>query len=144
MTLTATTTRKRWILGTLIALAVGVTAVLLATQPGTSAAPAQTLTVKIRGNLGGTVYADGEVHHLEAYDGTDSLVVTARKTVSVEVTSTGVPPGCSIEDQAGNSLNSQIGAEPHLVQQTQLEGYGPAHVYEAPSWETANCSIDLK
>jgi len=143
MTVTAPTSRKTWIVGVILAVAACVIAVLLATQPGTSA-PAQTLTVKIRGNLGGSVSADGEMHHLTAYDGTDSLVVTARKTVTVEATSTGVPPGCSIEDPAGRVLASQIGAAPHQAMQTQIQSDGSGRVYEAPSWETATCTFDLK
>lgn len=124
------------------ALAGLIVTIIFVSQPEPTAAP-QAIKVSIVGNLGGTVYADGQVTPLKAYDGTDGITVMASKSVRVTVNSTGAAPSCRIADSTGKNLDDQTGAAPHVVPQTLTTGYGPAQSVDAPTWETVSCSATL-
>jgi hypothetical protein len=136
--------RRGAILGAFVMLAVVAGAVLLAVQLQGAAPAPQQVHVSIIGNQGGTVMVDGGAPtRLDAYDGTDARDFTASKAVSVIVDSSGMPPSCSIVDQAGKQLASEAGPTPSTVLQTTSLGYGPAGTVNAPTTESVTCYATL-
>lgn len=131
-----------WIVGGIATLA-AIIAVIVAVQADVGVQP-QTVKVSIRGNLGGSVIADGETTTtLKAYDGTDAATITAKRSVTVTVTSTGEPPWCHVEGGSGKELADKTGSKPTMTQQTMITGAGPANVVTAPTMETVTCSATL-